>query len=83
LSCQVRRVFANGRVKQTKTRLSRPAVPLQAIALEALDQVPQRDDSPLLFANARTCPQNPSPRKPLPGAVGLRAARCRSARGGR
>src|SRR5947208_857830 len=29
---QVRRAFANGRVKQTKTRLSRRAVPLQAIA---------------------------------------------------
>jgi integrase len=85
---QVRRAFANGRVKQTKTRLSRRAVPLRVSALEALDQVPQRDDSPLLFPNARTCRQNPSPRKPLPGAVGLpaarfRAARCRSARGGR
>ena len=31
---QVRRAYANGRVKQTKTRLSRRAVPLQAIALE-------------------------------------------------
>jgi integrase len=46
---QVRRAFANGRVKQTKTRLSRRAVPLQAIALEALDQLPLTDDSPLLF----------------------------------
>ena len=36
---QVRRAYANGRVKQTKTRLSRRAVPLQAIALEALDQL--------------------------------------------
>src|SRR3954447_13369715 len=40
---QVRRAYANGRVKQTKTRLSRRAVPLQAIALEALDQLPRRD----------------------------------------
>ena len=32
---QIRRAYANGRVKQTKTRLSRRAVPLQAIALEA------------------------------------------------
>ena len=32
---QVRRAHANGRVKQTKTRLSRRAVPLQAIALKA------------------------------------------------
>ena len=28
---QIRRAYANGRVKQTKTRLSRRAVPLQAI----------------------------------------------------
>ena len=28
-------------------------MPLQAIALEALDQLPLRDDSPLLFPNAR------------------------------
>jgi integrase len=45
---QVRRAYANGRVKQTKTRLSRRAVPLQAIALEALDQLQSRQDSPLL-----------------------------------
>ena len=50
---QVRRAYANGRVKHTKTRLSRRAVPLQAIALEALDQLPAREDSPLLFPNAR------------------------------
>jgi integrase len=50
---QIRRAYANGRVKQTKTRLSRRAVPLQAIALEALDQLPPREDSPLLFPNAR------------------------------
>jgi integrase len=40
-------------VKQTKTRLSRRAVPLQAIALEALDHLPRREDSPLLFPNTR------------------------------
>lgn len=50
---QVRRAYANGRVKQTKTRLSRRAVPLQAIALEALDQLQWRQDSPLLFPNSR------------------------------
>jgi hypothetical protein len=50
---QVRRAYANGRVKQTKTRLSRRAVPLQAIALEALDQMRPRGDSPLLFPNSR------------------------------
>ena len=50
---QIRRAYANGRVKQTKTRLSRRAVPLQTIALEALDQVRQRQDSALLFPNSR------------------------------
>src|SRR5918995_386831 len=35
---QIRRAYANGRVKHTKTRLSRRAVPLQRIALEALDR---------------------------------------------
>ena len=50
---RVRRAYANGRVKHTKTRLSRRAVPPQAIALEALDQLPLRNDSPLLFPNAR------------------------------
>ena len=38
------RLWANGRVKQTNTRLSRRAVPLQAIALEALDQLRPRED---------------------------------------
>jgi integrase len=50
---QIRRAYANGRVKQTKTRLSRRAVPLQAIALEALDQLRPREDSALLFPNTR------------------------------
>jgi integrase len=50
---QVRRAYANGRVKQTKTRLSGRAVPLQAIALEALDLLPLRDHGPLLFPNTR------------------------------
>jgi integrase len=48
----VRRAYANGRVKHPKTRLSRRAVPLQAIALEALDQL-TRHESPLLFPNSR------------------------------
>jgi integrase len=39
----VRRAYANGRLKHTKTRLSTRAVPLQAKALEALDCLrPQR-----------------------------------------
>jgi integrase len=50
---QIRRAYANGRVKQTKTRLSRRAVPLQAIALEALGQRRSQQDSPLLFPNSR------------------------------
>ena len=49
---QIRRAYANGRVKHTKTRLSRRAVPLQRIALEALDQLRTREDSPVLFPNA-------------------------------
>jgi integrase len=48
----VRRAFANGRLKQTKTRLSNRAVPLQAKALEALDQLPL-SENPILFPNAR------------------------------
>jgi integrase len=50
---QVRRAYANGRVKQPKTRLSRRAVPLQGIAVEALDELPPRGESPLLFPNTR------------------------------
>lgn len=48
----VRRAFANGRIKQTKTRLSNRAVPLQAKALEALDQLAP-SENPILFPNAR------------------------------
>jgi integrase len=49
---QIRRAYANGRVKHTKTRLSRRAVPLQGIALEALAQLRPREDSPVHFPNA-------------------------------
>jgi hypothetical protein len=48
----VRRAYANGQLKQTKTRLSNRAVPLQAKALEALDRLP-RSENPILFPNAR------------------------------
>lgn len=48
----VRRAYANGRLKQTKTRLSNRAVPLRAKALEALDQPPPAESS-ILFANSR------------------------------
>lgn len=50
---QIRRAYANGRVKHTKTRLRRRAVPLQAIAVEAFDQLRPREDSLPLFPNAR------------------------------
>jgi integrase len=48
----VRRAYANGRLKHTKTRLSTRVVPLQAKALEALDRLPA-SDNPILFPNAR------------------------------
>jgi integrase len=48
----VRRAYANGRLKHTKTRLSNRAVPLQAIALEALDRLAS-SENPILFPNAR------------------------------
>jgi integrase len=48
----VRRAYANGRLKHTKTRLSNRAVPLQAKALEALDRLP-RSESEILFPNMR------------------------------
>jgi integrase len=48
----VRRAYANGRLKHTKTRLSARAVPLQAIALEALDRLPP-SENPILFPNSR------------------------------
>jgi integrase len=48
----VRRAYANGRLKHTKTRLSTRAVPLQAIAVEALDRLPTSQGL-LLFPNSR------------------------------
>jgi len=48
----VRRAFANGRIKNTKTRLSTRAVPLQAKAVEALERLPA-SVNPILFPNAR------------------------------
>src|SRR6266508_668457 len=49
----VRRAFAHGRLQRTKTRRSTRAVPLQAIALEALERLPARADTPLLFPAPR------------------------------
>jgi integrase len=49
----VRRSFAHGRLKNTKTRRSMRAVPLQAIALDALDRLQARPKTPLLFPAPR------------------------------
>lgn len=43
----VRRQLVRGHIKHTKTRRSVRAVPLQAVALEALEQLPE-SDAPLL-----------------------------------
>jgi integrase len=48
----VRRAYANGRLKHTKTRLSNVRFPLQAVALEALDRLPL-SANPILFTNSR------------------------------
>jgi integrase len=48
----VRRAYANGQLKHTKTRLSNRAVPLQAKALDALDRLPP-SEHPILFPNRR------------------------------
>jgi hypothetical protein len=40
----VRRAYANGRLKHTKTRLGTRAVPLQALAVEALDRHPRSEN---------------------------------------
>jgi integrase len=48
----VRRAYRNGRLKTPKTQASLRAVPLQANALAALDQLPSPSDSPLVFPSA-------------------------------
>jgi integrase len=48
----VRRAYANGQLKHTKTRLSTRAVPLQAKAVAAFDAL-RASDNPILFPNAR------------------------------
>jgi integrase len=47
----VRRQLVRGRVKQTKTRRNIRAVPLQSVALDALDRLPETEE-PLLFPAA-------------------------------
>src|SRR5215208_4769126 len=49
----VRRAFRNGRLKSTKTEGSIRAVPLQEIALEALEQLPSGGETDLLFPSPR------------------------------
>ncbi len=49
----VRRSFTKGRLKCTKTETSLRAVPLQAIALDALERQPSSPHSPLLFPAER------------------------------
>jgi integrase len=49
----VRRALAHGRLKNLKTRRSLRAVPLQSIALDALDRLPARRETPLLFPAPR------------------------------
>jgi integrase len=49
----VRRSFTKGRLKCTKTEASRRAVPLQAIALDAIERQPPSPNNPLLFPGDR------------------------------
>jgi len=49
----VRRAFTDGRLKCTKTEGSRRAVPLQAIALDALERTSVDRQTPLLFPSPR------------------------------
>ena len=49
----VRRAYRNGRLKCTKTEGSVRAVPFQAVALEALERLPARADTELLFPSLR------------------------------
>jgi integrase len=49
----VRRAFAHGVLRSTKTRRSVRAVPLQAVALDALERLPARPETPLLFPAPR------------------------------
>jgi len=49
----VRRAFRNGRIKCPKTEGSVRAVPLQAVALDALEQLPAGTGTDLLFPSLR------------------------------
>ncbi len=75
---QVRRAYANGRIKHPKTRLSRRAVPLQTIALEALDQLRPRRQPAALPKHARRPPRLPQ-LQPSPLEAGPEEGRDRAA----
>jgi integrase len=49
----VRRTLRNGRIKTPKTKASLRAVPLQAVAFGALDELPRNTEYPLLFPSVR------------------------------
>src|SRR3954447_20656969 len=49
----VRRTLRNARIKTPKTKASVRAVPLQAVALTVLDQLPLNPDCPILFPSVR------------------------------
>jgi integrase len=49
----VHRTFRNGRIKTPKTKASVRAVPLQAVALAALDELPADSHCPLVFPSLR------------------------------
>jgi len=51
----VRRTLRNGRIKTPKTKASVRAVPLQGIALAALDELPPTPHSALVFPSVRGC----------------------------
>ncbi len=48
----VRRAYRNGRIKYPKTQASMRSVPLQDVALAALERVPVHEHTPLLFPAA-------------------------------
>src|SRR5829696_9531024 len=69
----VRRAYRNGRINWPKTEASVRAVPLQTIALAALERLPPNGRSHLVF---------PSPRRPLrPAQLSQPPLEARSARG--
>jgi integrase len=63
----VRRAFTRGRVKCTKTEASRRAVPLQAIALDAIERQPPSQSNPISVPRRAGRPPRPAqlPRPPL------------------